>query len=415
MTRLSRPLAAMLLAVTPIYSSTSQTPRGLQTTDSVPMALATALAASGGLTGSGDPQIFVGSWPEWVANKIPLPPAAKVLGAAVNGSTVIGVITMPALSDTAAMEVYHALQAHAWTTPPSPMMRPAFIDPTSISPTDRFTVCGGEHQFIIGATRSTRADAVTIVLRLADATMGSPCDPRPLPPGARPSPYPSLVNPPRSTDQTVCIVTQSMMMQFQPMRVIHTKVTAGGLLDDFGRQLADSGWKPVGDDVMAIRHWTKTDSSGNIQHMELTIIQPAIAPQCRVVQLRTSSPPPPMQPVARQSLFPGFPGVPALIGPPDQVQAQYSPFECGPQWPGGSGGSQTRLLTALTPDAVLEHYSRQLAEMSWTAIPQRQAAVGRTWTRRDARGTATNLQITVGTWSGDSTCRGLFIQNRALP
>jgi len=77
-------LALCLVAST---RTLAQEPRRLATPDSIPVELATALIASGGL--GGEPILLVGSLPEWFTTRIAVPSEARVLGSASLGSTVV--------------------------------------------------------------------------------------------------------------------------------------------------------------------------------------------------------------------------------------------------------------------------------------------------------------------------------------
>ena len=71
----------------------------------------------------------------------------------------------------------------------------------------------------------------------------------------------------------------------------------------------------------------------------------------------------------------------------------------------GSSGTQTRLKTAMSAAAILEHYGRQLADSGWTGGADA-TIVGRTWTRKDSTGSPRVLTLTVkGATPNDTTCR----------
>src|SRR5437762_13183192 len=89
---------AAIALVTPVGRARSQEPRRLATPDSIPLELAAALAASGGF--GAEPQILVGSMPEWITNRLYVPASARVLVSAFLGTTVVGIISTPAASDT---------------------------------------------------------------------------------------------------------------------------------------------------------------------------------------------------------------------------------------------------------------------------------------------------------------------------
>ena len=74
----------------------AQDPRRLAQLDSIPIDLATALIGAGSV--GSDPQILVGSLPEWVTQRIVIPPGARILGSAFQGTAVVGVASVPGTS-----------------------------------------------------------------------------------------------------------------------------------------------------------------------------------------------------------------------------------------------------------------------------------------------------------------------------
>src|SRR3954465_11901828 len=114
-------LAAAIAAIgfgTPVSAARSQEPRRLVTPDSVPLELVRAAAAAGGFPG--EPQILVGSMPEWITNRLYVPANARVLGSAFLGTTVVGIVSMPAASDTVIAKFKGELLRRGWHNPPPP-------------------------------------------------------------------------------------------------------------------------------------------------------------------------------------------------------------------------------------------------------------------------------------------------------
>lgn len=79
---------------------------------------------------------------------------------------------------------------------------------------------------------------------------------------------------------------------------------------------------------------------------------------------------------------------------------------------GGSSGIGTTLRTAMTPDSVLEHYARQLADSGWKTEGERGSTIGRSFTRVDASGAPVELSITVTSTPRAESCRDVNMQVR---
>lgn len=82
-----------LVAVALFGAVAQAQPPAMTRVESVPIDLATALAAAGGI--GGDPEILVGTLPGWVANRSGIPANAQVLGSALIGTTVVAIIRSP--------------------------------------------------------------------------------------------------------------------------------------------------------------------------------------------------------------------------------------------------------------------------------------------------------------------------------
>lgn len=75
-------------------------------------------------------------------------------------------------------------------------------------------------------------------------------------------------------------------------------------------------------------------------------------------------------------------------------------------------GTSTLLRTPMTPDALLEHYGKQMLDSGWTSTAER-GVVGRTWTRPDSAGTPIEVTLTVTT-GRETGCRDVNMQVRTL-
>ena len=72
----------------------------------------------------------------------------------------------------------------------------------------------------------------------------------------------------------------------------------------------------------------------------------------------------------------------------------------------GSSATETRYKASLTPEQVLDHYARQLADSGWMAGSPPRPTIARAWTRPDpAGGEPRHVTLTVSRpTTGDSTC-----------
>jgi hypothetical protein len=81
---------------------------------------------------------------------------------------------------------------------------------------------------------------------------------------------------------------------------------------------------------------------------------------------------------------------------------------------GGTSGTGTTFRTAMSAEAILEHYGRQLLDSGWTTGGEKGAIVGRTFMRADSTGTPVDLTLSVTTSARDSGCREVNMQVRTL-
>ena len=79
---------------------------------------------------------------------------------------------------------------------------------------------------------------------------------------------------------------------------------------------------------------------------------------------------------------------------------------------GISNGTGTILRTPMTPDALLDHYGRQLQDSGWVAAGVGASMIGRTWTRADSAGNPLELTLTVTVRGRDTNCREMNLQVR---
>jgi hypothetical protein len=78
------------------------------------------------------------------------------------------------------------------------------------------------------------------------------------------------------------------------------------------------------------------------------------------------------------------------------------------------GVTGTVLRTVMTPDALLDHYARQIQDSGWTSLSDGRSIVSRTWTRPDSAGGSVELSLTVSTTTREATCREINLQVRKV-
>jgi len=268
----------------------AQEPRRLVTPDSVPLELAAALVASGGF--GAEPQILVGSMPEWVMSRLFLPPTARVLGAAFLGTTVVGVVSLPAASDSVLVELKRGLQQRGWTMPPPPPnyggggFRPA-PSPLSEPSLVRLTLCNDQQTLTATAARR-RGTTTNVTLRVFANATYSVCHPPQVQQAMMRSPFPTLFNPVGAADARMngdCSSTLNGSSGTETL--LRTSMTADSLLDHYGKQLADSGWTVSGARTSVVgRSWMRTDSSGAPIETLITVATPARDQGCRQLNMQ---------------------------------------------------------------------------------------------------------------------------------
>jgi hypothetical protein len=68
---------------------------------------------------------------------------------------------------------------------------------------------------------------------------------------------------------------------------LRTDMSPDSLLDHYGRQLQDSGWKSTNDAKIIVgRSWTRPDSTGSPMELSLTVATSMRAGACREVNLQ---------------------------------------------------------------------------------------------------------------------------------
>jgi len=280
--------AIAVIAVAAPAATQGQDPRRLVTPDSVPFDLAAALIGAGGFSGA--PQILVGSMPEWVANRLYVPSGARVLGSAFLGTTVVGVVSIPAASDSVLAELKRELMQRGWTSPPPPPIyagggfrsAPA---PVVDGPFARLILCGDEQTLTASAAR--RAGIVTDITFRVTAGGTYVCHPSQGQATASRSSLPTLFNPVAADARMAGNCFSPFQGSMGTSATLRTSMTSEALLDHYGRQLEDSGWTTAGEKASIVgRSWTRPDSAGGSAEATITVATPARDSGCRELNLQ---------------------------------------------------------------------------------------------------------------------------------
>lgn len=245
--RLLSPLAIALFMAPPCVGR-AQEPRRLEQPDSIPFELASALLSAGGF--GSEPQILVGTAPGWVMPRMYVPAGARVLGSAFIGQSVTAIVDVPAGIDTSVSALKAQFLERGWVAPPRPPVysgggfRPAPFAAVS----SRITLCDNQ-EMLSAYTRRHAGTNVYLVEHITTVNAGySVCHPPEMP--QRPeyrSPFPTLIDPPGSAEDHgngPCMVS----LGGNPIGLgmtMRSSMSPQDLLDHYGRQLTDSGWKPA--------------------------------------------------------------------------------------------------------------------------------------------------------------------------
>ena len=290
--RFSTAVAALASTVAlPLFVATaaSQEPRRLSEPDSIPLALASALVSAGGFTG--EPQILVGSVPEWVTPKLFVPPRGRILGSAFLGTTLVAVVTLESASDSILADVRRGLMQRGWTVPPpTPVYTGGGFRPATTAingnPYARDILCSDQQMLTATATRR-RGVATDITMRIISTPGFSLCRPsQPYVPAVR-SPMPTLYNPAGVNDARMVneCVSGNSVSTTGTSTLLRTPMTSEALLEHYGKQLLDSGWTSPAERGVVGRTWTRPDSAGTPIEVTLTVT-PGRETGCRDVNMQ---------------------------------------------------------------------------------------------------------------------------------
>ena len=280
-TPMTKRIAMLIGIATSLATLGAQEPRLLAQPDSVPIDLATGLMSSGSI--GTEPQILVGTLPDWFAKRIVLPPGAHILGAAFEGTAVVGVASIAGTPSQSLMpDLHRDLLAHGWKNPPPPAISSTFRaapDPL------RLSVCAGDDEYLTVLASPHHGTSTTITYRLVTYSINGPC--RPLPaPRFRPL-YPLLYDPPAPADPRLFTGCQQALSGTSGTRTAFAAAMSNEkILDHYARQLADSGWAiDTRNGSIVGRTWTHPDSGGGTLRLSL-VVSPMQDSTCHEVNMQ---------------------------------------------------------------------------------------------------------------------------------
>jgi hypothetical protein len=289
-------IAAVGVVSVALSSANGQEPRRLAEAESVPLELASALIAAGPL--GGEPQILVGSMPEWASNRLVVPTGGRLVGSAFLGTTVVAVISVSGAPDSAVANLKTEFLQRGWKNPPpAPIyggggFRPSPTPAQSTGLPSRITLCGDQQMLLVTGARR-RLGGSEITYRLYATSGNNQCNPPQMPAQTYRTPFPILYNPPTAVEGYMGNVCQSNSSGSNGTgTILRSSMTAEALLDHYARQIVDSGWTASGGQI-AGRTWTKKDSTGAPIEMTLTISPMGKDGGCQRLDLQVRSFPKP--------------------------------------------------------------------------------------------------------------------------
>jgi len=114
-------------------------------------------------------------------------------------------------------------------------------------------------------------------------------------------------------------------------------------------------------------------------------------------------------PVTPTNFRPPYPG---LYNPQASVDARPT-GDCNAAV-GATNSTGTVLRTSLTPDALLDHYAKQLTDSGWKHADGQVSSVARVFTRTDSTGAPLEMTLTVATPPKLEACREVNMQVKTL-
>ena len=105
--------------------------------------------------------------------------------------------------------------------------------------------------------------------------------------------------------------------------------------------------------------------------------------------------------------------MPTLINPPVLPPDAGAVMGCSANAE-ATQNTGTWLHTAMTPEAIVDHYAAQLADSGWKPAGDKNGIIGRTFTRTDTAGTVLEVSLTVTSPPRSELCHDVTMQVRAL-
>ena len=292
-------LPVLLVAVAPrIAAAQSQVGDG---SDAVPRALAEALLESQaemlsmfGLGGRS--RIVVGSLPAGLAGRLWIPPGATILGGSESSGGSVAVLRSSLPPDSLTRMYRREQLARGWTRPPAAQSPPTqgFAPAPAIGgdDEDNTVFCSGSTSLTIAIEPVGNLRQITArASGLGPMACRAP-RPESMSRFERPT-YPTLVNPPGTGSGFRQSCGEWNSTGRGGATRLETSMTLVDILSHYARQLADSGWTPVGEPRVVTRSWTRRDSTGTFSELTLTARTPASMQNCVEVEMGVNSRVPP--------------------------------------------------------------------------------------------------------------------------
>jgi len=298
-----RPLtiAAVLVAAAVARSGAQMEP--LKQPTSIPMELASALVSAGGFGSGSEPQILVGSAPEWLTPRLYMPSGARIVGSAFYDRTTVVVMSVPLSHDTVLKELDREMKTKGWKDTPNfqnQYQGGGFRPSVATQPQGAwraYQLCGPDKEYMNGWVTHTDALSQIVVIRITgfSGTGYSTCNPPTYPNRGERYTMPTLFDPTGAT------ASPQAMMSCEPMQggwggtgtgtTLKTQMTPDAILDHYGKQLKDSGWTQTANVPSAIsRAWTRKDSTGATIMTVLTVTTHPTDATCRQIQMQYRTP-----------------------------------------------------------------------------------------------------------------------------
>jgi hypothetical protein len=240
--------------------------------DSIPRDLAEALLwqTIGSYPGTSD--FTVGKIPAQLQPFLYVPSNARVLGGVSTPSTTIAVLVTPTPMSQVASDYRREMLKLGWTSPPPGGRSWGFTPaPGATSSGNGLEFCHIGQSIELQTVPFGGGTQVTARVQNYGGRCANPSNVAFVgTPGT--TPLPTLFNPYGvAMNATPCTRLPFSGGNATSERV-QTSLTPAQLVDDFARQLADSGWKPSNAATVASRMWTRPDTGGAIRQLNIGVL-----------------------------------------------------------------------------------------------------------------------------------------------